>query len=448
MTPCQRRHAVAWPLASSLRLRQAARVRMATSENSQPEGKPPWEMKPTAGGRHLIRRTMSWLGVLLLVSLIVWGLWPKPIVVETGLVARGPLTVHVAEEGKTRIRNRYVVAAPVAGTMHRVALKPGDPVTAGETVLTTIVPAAAPLVDPRARSQAEAVVAQAEAARLRALEALEAARAAEKLAASERERVRAVKRDGTISETDRDRAEGQADIKAAELRAAEFAVRISEHELAQARAVLERPAEAGPGNLVEVRAPVSGQVLRVMRESESVVTPGMEILEIGDPADIEIEAEILSRDAVAIRPGDPVEIDQWGGEALLSGRVRRVEPAAFTKISALGVEEQRVIVLCDLIEPPASVRTLGDRFRVEVRVAVWHSDDVLVAPAGALFRQGSVWKTFIYRDDRARLTTIDAGRSDGRRTQILSGLKAGDKLLLHPPDNVEDGSRVRERAAP
>jgi HlyD family secretion protein len=168
----------------------------------------------------------------------------------------------------------------------------------------------------------------------------------------------------------------------------------------------------------------------------------MAILEVGDPADLEIEAEILSRDAVAIQPGDPVEIEQWGGEETLKARVRRVEPAAFTKISALGVEEQRVIVLCDLLDPPEAARALGDRFRVEVRVAIWHEEDVLVAPAGALFREGNTWKTFIHRNGRARLTAIEAGRSDGRLTQALSGLKEGDKVLLHPPDTVKDGTRV------
>jgi HlyD family secretion protein len=182
-----------------------------------------------------------------------------------------------------------------------------------------------------------------------------------------------------------------------------------------------------------------------MRESETVISPGMAILEIGDPADIEIEAEILSRDAVAIQPGDSAEIEQWGGDNPLQGRVRRVEPAAFTKISALGVEEQRVIVLCDLINPPDAARALGDRYRVEVRVAVWHADDVLVAPSGALFRQGNAWKTFIHRNGRAELAAIEAGRSDGRLTEILSGLKPGDKVLLHPPDTVRDGSPVRER---
>ena len=206
--------------------------------------------------------------------------------------------------------------------------------------------------------------------------------------------------------------------------------------------MLERPDVSTVGNLVEVKSPVSGRVLKVMQESETIVSPGTAILEIGDPADIEIEAEILSRDAVAIEPGDSVEIVQWGGDLPLKGRVRRVEPAAFTKISALGVEEQRVIVLIDLVDPPEAAKALGDRYRVEVRVAIWHSDDALVVPAGALFREGNLWKTFVLRDGKAVLTAVEAGRSDGRLTQVLSGLQAGDRVLLHPPDTISDGTRV------
>jgi HlyD family secretion protein len=169
---------------------------------------------------------------------------------------------------------------------------------------------------------------------------------------------------------------------------------------------------------------------------------------VGDAQDLEVEAEILSRDAVAIHPGAAVVIEQWGGEAPLKGRVRRIEPAAFTKISALGVEEQRVLVLCDLIEPPAAARALGDRFRVEVRVAVWHGDDVLVVPSGALFREGNVWKTFIFREGKAHALTVVAGHSDGRLTEIRAGIGAGAEVLLHPPDAVRDGSRVaRHRAS-
>jgi HlyD family secretion protein len=418
---------------------------MANQHSDHPEGAAPWASKRDPSGKHLLRRSLPWIGLLLLLSLIGWGLWPKPVIVELGAVARSPLTVRVSEEGKTRIRNRYIVAAPAAGTMRRVALKPGDEVAAKETLITVIEPVPAPLLDPRARVQAEAVVSMQEASRKRAMESLEAARAALKVAVADRDRMRSVKQDGTISESDRDRMEADASIKAAELRAAEFSLQVIDYELAQARAVLERPDVNTAGNLVEVKSPVSGRVLKVMQESETVVSPGTQILEIGDPADIEIEAEILSRDAVSIRPGDPVEVEQWGGEAPLKGRVRRIEPAAFTKISALGVEEQRVYVLSDLVDPPEAAKALGDRYRVEVRVAVWHSDDVPVIPAGALFREGNIWKTFLYQDGSARLTAIEAGHSDGRRTEVLSGLKPGDRVLLHPPDTVKDGSKVKER---
>lgn len=419
-----------------------AHATMAGPNNDKQNGRAPWDPKPDPSGRKRLRRMLPWLGAALLVAAVAWGLKPKPVEVETGAVARGPLTVTVSEEGKTRIRNRYVVSAPVAGTMKRVPFKPGDKVVANDTVLTAIAPAETPLLDPRSRVEAEAAVAAQQAAVRRAAEALEAARAASQAAAADHARALAVTRAGTLSASDRDRLEAEAAMRAADERAAGFALQVAEHELARARAVLDRPAPGDANPPIEVRSPVSGVVLKVMQESETSVTPGSPILEIGDPADIEIEAEILSRDAVAIRPGDSATIEQWGGEANLTARVRRIEPAAFTKISALGVEEQRVIVLCDLVDPPESAGSLGDRYRVEVRIATWHSDDVLAVPAGALFRQGDTWKTFVLRDGSAVLTTVDAGHSDGRRTEVLSGLQAGDEVLLHPPDTVKDGSEV------
>jgi HlyD family secretion protein len=324
-------------------------------------------------------------------------------------------------------------------------LKPGDEVKAGETILTSIEPMAAPLLDPRARVQAEAVVSMHVAARKQASALLESKQSALKTAEEDRDRIRAVTREGTVSEADRDHVEGDALMRAAEVRASEFALQVIDYELAQARAALERPDSLTAGNLVEVKSPVSGRVLKVIQESEMVVSPGTQVLEIGDPADIEIEAEILSRDAVTIRPGDAVEIEQWGGETSLKGRVRRVEPAAFTKISALGVEEQRVIVLSDLVEIPDTAKALGDRFRVEARVATWHGDDVLIIPAGALFREGNAWKSYLFKNGKAKLTAIEAGHSDGRFTEILSGLAAGDEVLLHPPDTVKDRSSVQKR---
>lgn len=423
---------------------QGQRTPMA-SANQENSADAPWASKREPGGKHLLRRLLPWFFGLVLVSLIGWGLWPKPVVVETGKAARAPLTVFVSEEGKTRVRNRYGLAAPVAGNMRRVLLKPGDSVVANETLITSIDAVAPALLDSRARVQAVAAVAMHEASRKRAEASVTAARAALAVAEAELGRVRSVQTEGTVSASERDRVEAEASIKGAELRAMEFSLQVIDHELAQARAVLQRPDAQSDGNRVEVRSPVSGVVLGVMQESETIVSAGMPILEVGDPDDLEIEAEILSRDAVTIQSGDAVVIDQWGGDVPLRGRVRRVEPSAFTKISALGVEEQRVYVLADLVDPPAAAKALGDRYRVEVKVAVWHADDVLVVPSGALFREGNAWKTFIYQDGVARLAKVEAGHTDGRHTEILSGLKDGDKVLKHPPDTVKDGVSVVER---
>ena len=405
----------------------------------------PWATRRDPSGKRFFSRMLPWLGALLLLAAVAWGLWPKPTAVETGTLTRGPLTVGVSEEGKTRVRNRYVVAAPVAGQMRRVSLKPGDDVVAGKTFLTAIEPMVPPLLDPRARTEAEAMVALQEATHKQTVEAVAARQVAHDMAITDRDRIRSATVKGAVSQVERDRVEGEASMRAAELRSAEFSLQVIDYELARAKAALERPESISPGNLVEVKSPVSGRVLRVIQESETVVAPGMAILEIGDPTDIEIEAEILSRDAVSIHTGDSVKVDQWGGDKPLTGSVRRIEPSAFTKISALGVEEQRVIVLCDLTNPKESAKALGDRFRVEVRVAVWHADDVLTIPAGALFREGNAWKTFVFRGDKAVLTNLQAGHTDGHFTEILSGLQPGDEVLLHPPDTVKDGSSVKKR---
>ncbi len=406
---------------------------------------PPWEAKKKSAPRGLLRKLVLWslgLGVL---ALVISGMQPRPIPVETAEIVRGPLTVHVVEEGRTRIRNRYIVAAPVMGNMRRVSLKAGDEVKSGETVLTVIEPALSPLLDARAQAQAEARVQAAEAGRLRAQESLEMARTNARFARANWDRVNKTSEAGSISVNDRDNIEREARMREQEVRANEFALKVAEYELAQARAALlslAGPAEGAAA--VEVKSPVNGRILKVMQESAMMVGAGTPLVEIGDPADLEIEAEILSRDAVGIRPGAEVLVDQWGGDKTLKASVRRIEPAAFTKVSALGVEEQRVILLCDL-DRTESASALGDRYRVEVRISVWQDKDVLLVPGGALFREGGDWLAFLLRDGRAVKTTVQLGRSDGRQSQVLGGLKAGDSVLMHPPDNVKDGVEVVRR---
>lgn len=405
---------------------------------------PPWEAKPAARHRGILRKLLLWTFVLGVVGVVAYGLKSKPVEVEVATVAPGPLTVYVTEEGKTRIRNRYVLSSPVAGQMRRVTLRPGDQVKAREAV-TVIEPGLAPLLDARSKAQAEARVEATSAARKKAEQALEMAKTSAQFAKTNWDRVQSTDNRGSISATDRDKFQREFEMSAREVRAAEFSLQIADYELTQAKAALLQMGGESGGTTIDVRAPVDGQVLRVHQESATTVAPGAPILEIGDPRDLEIEAEILSRDAVNIKPGAEVQIEQWGGSTTLKGRVRRIEPAAFTKISALGVEEQRVIVLSDLDHPPGEAGALGDRYRVEVRVAVWHGDKVMLVPAGALFREGSEWQTFVHRAGVAHKTVVKTGRTDGRLTQVLDGLHEGDEVLLHPPDSVKDGIAVVKR---
>ncbi len=406
----------------------------------------PWDARRNASKKGLLRKFITWVLVLGLLGVIGYGLRPRPIEVELGKAFRGPLTVYVVEEGKTRVRNRYIVSAPVAGQMRRVTLRAGDPVKGGETVLSSIEPAISPLLDPRAKAQAEARVQVTQAALLQVKQSLDMARTNEKFALNNWQRVKNLNEKGSISQTDRDNAERDASMRQQEVRGAEFAAKVSEFELEQAKAaLLQLQTSATAGTVLEVKSPITGKVLKVMQESSMVVTPGTQLLETGDPADIEIEAEILSRDAVTIQPGAKVTVEQWGGAEPLTARVQRIEPAAFTKVSALGVEEQRVIVRSDLVNPPPAALALGDRYRVEVRIAIWHQDNVLLVPAGGLFREGSEWKTFVFKDNKAQTVTLEIGHTDGRMTEVLKGLDEGTPILLHPPDTVKDGGEVVQR---
>jgi HlyD family secretion protein len=375
-------------------------------------------------------------------AILAVALWPQAADVDIAPVARGPMQVTIDEEGETRVRERFVVSAPVMGRIERIELEPGDPVVRGKTVVARLTPAAAPLIDPRSQAELTAAVEAARAAVGQAQAERDRATAARVRAQSTARRLEALLTSGAISGDELEAA--QTTLKTAEdaARAADFSVARAEHELQLARARL-RPSTAG-GGTVTVIAPVNGVVLKRLRESASVVPVGEPLLEIGDPASLEIVSDLLSTDAVRVSRGDAVLIEQWGGGHPLQGRVRRVEPSGFMKVSALGVEEQRVNVIVDFADDRESA-TLGDGYRVEVRIIVWRDESVLKAPVGSLFRRGDAWAAFVVDGDRVRQQAVQLGQRNDREAQVLQGLSEGQRLVVHPPDTLLDGMRVRLR---
>jgi HlyD family secretion protein len=406
--------------------------------NATPPPSPPGQKK--SGARW--RRSLPAVGGLVLVALIVVGLWPRAVPVESATVARGPLVVTVDEEGMTRVKNRYSVAAPVAGQLRRIDWKAGAPVEAGKTVLATLEASGSDFLDARTQAQAEARAKAAEAARDAARAQHERAVAAARTMAVEFERAKQLRATNVLSAQEYDMAQMRNDTTAQEAREAEFAFKVAEYELQQAQAVLRRGAGSSAEPLA-ITSPVGGKILRVIQESSRVVPAGFALMEIGDPTDLELRIEVLSRDGVAVRPGARVILEQWGGTEPLQARVRLVEPSAFTKISALGVEEQRVYVIADFVSPIEQRPTLGDNYRVEARIVTWENPDALRAPAGALFQRGAGWQAFVVDGGRARLRDVKVGRSNGVQTEILEGLAAGDRVIVYPGDKVADGGRVQ-----
>jgi HlyD family secretion protein len=377
--------------------------------------------------------------VLVVAAIAAVAMWPEAMEVAVGRAERGPMQVTVDEDGETRVRDRFRVTAPVSGRVQRIEIEPGDTVVAGKTVLARITPAESPLLDARTRGElqaavdaATAAVGQARAERQRAGTALERAR-------STLRRQQELMKAGAISSDDLESAETALASAEDGLRAAEFTERRAESELQLARARLSAPSASGRS--VDVLSPVDGTVLRRLRESEGVVPVGEPLLEIGEPGRMEIVADLLSTDAVRVSPGAAVLIEQWGGGHTLHGRVRRVEPSGFMKVSALGVEEQRVNVVIDFTNHAEAVR-LGDGYRVEVRIVLWQEADVLKVPVGALFRQGDGWAVFVVEDEHVRRQAVQLGQRNENEGQIVSGLEADATIVLHPPDTLTDGTRV------
>ncbi|MEW5893727.1 MAG: efflux RND transporter periplasmic adaptor subunit [Pseudomonadota bacterium] len=396
--------------------------------------------------------TRARLGLLLLVLLLagglIYGFLPRPLAVDVVEVGRAPLAVTVEEEGRTRVMERYVIAAPVSGYARRIALKVGDPVAAGQ-VLAVLEPVRADALDPRSRAQAQAQVNAAEAALAAARENARVAEAEARLASQDLARIERLGQENFIAQAAVDQARTRWSSSQAARQAAEHQVNVARYQLDTARALLTRAAtlpSGGAGETLAVRSPVTARVLKVVHESEGTVAAGQPLLEIGNPEALEVEVEVLSTSAVRIAPKSRVILDRWGGEGALQGTVRRVEPAGFTKISALGVEEQRVRVIVDFTSPRELWQRLGDGYRVEAIFVVWEGADVLQIPTSALFRHDNGWAVFVLEDGRARLRPVSIGQRTGLRAQVLDGLKPGERVISHPDDKVKDGARVRPRA--
>ncbi|HUF48698.1 MAG TPA: HlyD family efflux transporter periplasmic adaptor subunit [Vicinamibacterales bacterium] len=393
-----------------------------------------------------IRRGIFWgLAILVVGAGTLWILRPQPVPVDLGTVTRGPLAITLDHEGQTRVRERYTISAPVSGRVLRIGLEPGDRIIRDRTELATLLPMPAPLLDARTRAEAEARVATATAALEQARAALELARTAAAFAERERDRIARLFAADAVSARERDAAEQEARAAGQSVQVAEAAATAASHSRDVARAALLATDEGrrGGGIPIVLRAPIDGVVLRRVRESEAVVLAGEPLIELGDLATLEVVADFLSVDAVRMQPGMPARIDRWGGAEPLAGAVRRVEPFGFTKISALGVEEQRVNVLVDFRDAPDRRPSLGDGYRVEVRVVVWEAADVLRVPASALFRVGDVWHAWVVGGgDRVESRSVEIGGQTGLAAEVRSGLAEGDRVVLHPSDRVIAGVRI------
>lgn len=395
------------------------------------------------------KRLLFWsVPATVLIVALLYAFRAEPELVDIALVARGPLVVTVDDEGETRVHDIFTVSAPIAGRVQRTPLHVGDAVEAGKTVVARIEPADPSLLDPRARAEAEAAVRAAEAAAGYARAERERSVAEEDFAAAEVRRMRELHTKGVASEQSIDEAERAHRTALAAVNASDAAIKMREHELARARAALMTPTtHAGAGTAcacVDLHAPISGQVLTIAEKSEAVVQTGTPLLEIGDPALLEIVADYLSNEAVSLRNGQRAIIDGWGG-APLNAVVQRVEPSAFTKVSALGIEEQRVNVILNLTDPHDVWPTLGHGYRVDVRVIVWQSDAVDIVPLTALFRHADGWAVFVADAGRARLRPVVMGHRAGLQVEIVNGLAPGEQVVVNPSERLEDGTRIAAR---
>jgi len=391
-------------------------------------------------------RWLFWAGIAAIAAVTVFMTFrPQPVWVEVARVSEGPLKVTVSEEGKTRVKDRYVISAPVAGYLRRIDLHVGDPVRSGER-LTELEPLRSQVLDARTRAESRARIAAAEAALKAAREQVNAARASAEQAAANYQRLKKLSHTDFVSQDRLQQARAEDQRATAGLRSARFHVEVARHEVAAARTQLAYSA-ADNGNmdlsqLVPIRSPVNGVVLKLVRESEGVVGAGEPLLEVGDPAALEVIADVLSFDAVKLHPGIPVELEGWGGRTL-KGTVSLVEPQGFTKVSALGVDEQRVRVVVAITSPRDQWQNLGDAYRMDTVFVLWSANKVLQVPLSATFDTPRGKAVFVIAGDRARERLVRLGHDDGFMAEVLDGLKAGDRVVRHPDGQVRDGVRVQ-----
>jgi HlyD family secretion protein len=394
----------------------------------------------------MIRKLLLGAGAAGVLAMVILAALPKPLEVETATAFRGPFRLVVDEDGKTRVRERYTVSAPVAGTLARIDLHAGDPVEPG-TVVARLKPLASPLLDPRAHATAEQRLASARDAHAQALASITRADAAAQLAKSNLERDRQLAKTNAVAPNELEQAEIESRIRASELESLRFAERVAAHAVDEAQwALASFSGKQGAGEQVDLTSPVHGRVLHVLHEDSGVVSAGQGLIELGDPGSLEIVVELLSQDAVMVRPGMSATLTHWGGARELKAHVQRVEPAAFTHLSALGVEEQRVNVLLDLDDPSAAPE-LGDGFALEAQILTWSGTDVLQIPTSALFRHGDGWAVFGISGGKAVLRDVVLGHRGPLHTEILSGLAAGEVIIAHPAPTLVAGIRVRASRA-
>ncbi|HSQ80688.1 MAG TPA: HlyD family efflux transporter periplasmic adaptor subunit [Casimicrobiaceae bacterium] len=398
-------------------------------------------------GKVWVRRGLWALAAVLAAAALAWVLYPKPLRVDVAAVTRGTFVKTVDEDGKTRVRERYLVSAPLAGRLLRIELDPGDAVEPG-SLLATLVPGHPTLLDARTEGELAARIGAADARRLASASAVARASVALQLAQSDLGRARDLGSQGFVSRQAVERAEREVELRTNDLAVARFDGQAAEHELALARAALMRAREAGTAEdrqRWEIRSPVAGRVLRVIQQSEAIVPVGAPLVEIGDPRGLEAVVDVLTTDAESIGAGTPVTFDPGPAGEALAGLVRVVEPSAFTKVSALGIEEQRVNVVIDLTATPQALQRLGDGYRVDAHILVARRESVLQVPVAALFRHGEAWAVFVITDGRARRTDVRIGPQNGMQAVVEAGLDERARVIIYPADAVRDGVRVTTR---